>query len=287
MPYRILAIFAHPDDEGAVSGTLAHYARSGGHVTLCCATRGEAGETSDPALATPETMGQVRQAELACAVKVLGIQELRFLDYRDSGMAGTPDNDDLRAFVQAPAEEAVERIVTLIREVRPHVVITFEPNGWYGHPDHIAACRHTTTAYDATGDPSAFPLAGPAWQPQRLFYAAILKENGRSIIEWNVSQGADSTSFQAFGVNEPDLLAPLVTHALDCTSDVMLKRQSMACHRTQFGEDHWMLHMPDEVYRTAFGHEPFVQVQPPLAPMLGTPLIDDLCHGVMVDDYSL
>jgi len=136
-------------------------------------------------------MGQVRQAELECAVAVLGIQELCFLDYRDSGMAGTTENDDPRAFAQAPAEEAVERIVALIREVRPHIIITFEPNGWYGHPDHIAASRHVTTAYAAVGDSAAFPLAGPAWQPQRLFYAAILKEgwgavssNGMSARAW-------------------------------------------------------------------------------------------------------
>lgn len=285
MPYRLLAIFAHPDDEGAVSGSLVRYARSGSHVTLCCVTRGEVGESSDPALATRETMGQVRQSELECAVKVLGIQQLRFLDYRDSGMAGTAENDDPRAFVQSPAAQAVGRIVALIRELRPHIVITFEPGGWYGHPDHIAASHHTTAAYAAAGDTTAYSAAGTGWQPQRLFYAAILKDGWRALVEWQVSQGMDVSSFGAFRLDEPDPMAALITHGLDCSAEALLKRQGLACHRTQFGGGHPMMRVPDSVFRAAFGHEHFVQVQPPLTPTLGAPFLDDLCYGVNDDDH--
>ncbi len=124
---RLLATFAHPDDEGfGTGGTLAHYAAAGGQAGLVCATRGEVGEISDPDLATPETLPEVREAELRCAGQKLGLSELTFLGYRDSGMAGTPENEDLRAFANAPAAEVVARLVGLIRRWRPQVIVTFD-----------------------------------------------------------------------------------------------------------------------------------------------------------------
>jgi LmbE family N-acetylglucosaminyl deacetylase len=156
MPYRLLVIFAHPDDEGGTSGTLAYYIARGAAVTLACATRGEVGEISDPILATPETLGEVREAELRAACAHLGIEDVRFLGYRDSGMVDTPPNNDPRSLHQAPLDSVVAQLVGLIRDVRPHAIITFEPAGGYGHPDHLAVHRGKRRAFFTTSCPVPF-----------------------------------------------------------------------------------------------------------------------------------
>lgn len=169
-----MAIYAHPDDEAfGTGGTISRYASEGVKVYLVSATRGEVGEISDPSLATPETLGCVREDELRCAAETMGVTQLVFLDYRDSGMAGTPENQDPRAFVNAQAEEVVPLLVSLIRSLRPEVIVTFEPNGGYGHPDHIAIHKHTVAAFRAAADPTCSPELGAPWQAKRLFYTAI------------------------------------------------------------------------------------------------------------------
>ena len=155
---KVLAAFAHPDDEGfGPGGTLALLAAAGSAVTLVCATNGDVGEISDPALATPETLGQVRQQELRAAMAVTGVPDVRFLGYRDSGMQGTDDNNNPSSLYQASAGEVVGALVDIMREVRPNVVITHDPSGGYGHPDHITVHHRVTQAFQASGD--------PAWQP--------------------------------------------------------------------------------------------------------------------------
>src|SRR5437763_1747625 len=160
---RLLGAFAHPDDEGIVSGALLQYSTSGVETGLVVATRGEVGEIADPSLATPETLGQVREGEMRKAAEVIGIQSLYFLDYRDSGMEGTPENKDPRAFINADETEAVGRLVKIIREFKPTVIVTFDPTGGYGHPDHIAIHRWTTKAFQLSGDSSCYPETGPAF----------------------------------------------------------------------------------------------------------------------------
>lgn len=131
----LLLCLAHPDDESFGSGgMMAMYATQGVNVSLVCATRGEVGEISDPTLATPDTLSQVREAELRCACETLGVNEPIFLGYRDSGMAGTDDNHHSDAFANAPAEAVVPHLVEIIRRLRPQVVVTFDPSGGYGHP---------------------------------------------------------------------------------------------------------------------------------------------------------
>src|SRR5918996_3701418 len=175
--FRLLACFAHPDDEAfPAGGALASHAARGISVRLVTATLGEEGEIRQPGLATPETLAAVRREELACSARTLGIAEHEVLDYRDSGMAGTPSNQHPAAFINAPAQPVVERLVEEIRRYQPQVVLTFEPGGLYGHPDHIAISRHTTAAFHQAADPGAFPqqLSGglEPYQPQRLFYSA-------------------------------------------------------------------------------------------------------------------
>ena len=145
---RLLAAFAHPDDEGFGSGgSLAMLVARGAQVTLVCGTNGDVGEISDPALATPENLAQVRQQELRSAMAVTGVADIRFLNYRDSGMAGTEDNEHPNSLHQAEPAKVVQTLLDIIQETRPEIVITHDPSGGYGHPDHRAMCRHTTEAY--------------------------------------------------------------------------------------------------------------------------------------------
>ena len=148
MPLTLLTVFAHPDDESfSCGGTLARYASQGVRVASVCATRGEVGMISDPSLATRETLGQVREEELREASRVMGIAELHFLGYLDSGMEGTAENQDPRSLAQADPQAVIGALVQQIRRLRPQVVITFDREGIYGHPDHKAVHKYTTEAF--------------------------------------------------------------------------------------------------------------------------------------------
>jgi N-acetyl-1-D-myo-inositol-2-amino-2-deoxy-alpha-D-glucopyranoside deacetylase len=259
---RILAVFAHPDDEQAIAGTLARYARDGAHVTLVCATKGEAGEISDPSLASKADLGNVRAAELRCACDLIGISELHFLGYYDSGMMSTTDNERPTAFIQADPDEVREKLVRLIRTERPDLLITFEPDGWYGHPDHIAAGRYASEAFQLAADPGAFANSGMPWQTQRLFHAAILRQRFKRVVDYAISHDIPLGGFEDFPYDAPDPLADQITHALDVRDLAELKAAAMRCHKTQFGEDSLFRRVPSEVMAEAMGYEDFVQVSP-------------------------
>jgi LmbE family N-acetylglucosaminyl deacetylase len=278
MSYRLLAIFAHPDDEGGTGGTLARYVDSGAAVTLACATRGEVGEISDPALATPETLAEVRQAELLAACAHLGVEDVRFLGYRDSGMVDTPPNEDPRSLHQAPLEQVVAQLVGLIRDVRPHAIITFDPTGGYGHPDHLAVHRGVLAAFDPAGDPQAFPEAGPAWQTPRLFYSILPRSFILEMRDQMQLQGMDTSTFDIFVNEQPDVWSEQVTHVLPVHEYSERKRNAFFSHRTQFGADNILLKIPPDALEKLFGLEYFVQVRPPLPPQ--TPPRNDLLAGL-------
>jgi mycothiol S-conjugate amidase len=255
----LLFTFAHPDDECfGTGGTIAHYARQGVYVALVCATRGEAGEISDTGLATPETLPQVREAELRCASDVLGIDEIIFLDYRDSGMAGTPENENSAAFINIPAEEAVARLVGIIRRLRPQALVTFDPYGVYGHPDHIAIHTHTVAAFHAAGDPDRYPEQGTPWQPPRLFYSVIPRFVFLGMHDQMVAHGLDTTDSDRWLESEigwPDDQIDLI---IDVSDFVEAKTAAMACHKTQFGNEDPTQRLPDEVMKDLMRREYFV-----------------------------
>lgn len=263
MTQTLLALYAHPDDEAfGMGGTLAHYAADGADVTLVCATRGEVGEIAEGVDATPETLGQVREAELRCAADTVGVRQLIFLDYRDSGMAGTPENADPRAFVNAPAEEVVPRLVGIIRRVRPQVVVTFEPNGGYGHPDHITIHRHTVAAFHAAADANLYPDQGPAWQAARLFYSAIPRSFFLQMRDQLAALGEDTSDFARFeeaGAGWPD---EKVNVTIDVTDSVNAKWSALECHRTQFGTGNLFRRLPDAALKRMMSHEYFALAWP-------------------------
>ncbi len=174
-PKRLLAVLAHPDDETfGIGGTLAYYAKRGVQTYLICATRGEAGGMDEDCLEGFDSVAARRESELRCAVGILGIQELYFLDYRDSGMPGSPDNQHPQALINAPQREVAEKIAHLIRQIQPQVVITFDPIGGYKHPDHIAIHRATVEAFYLAADERFVDGLLP-YQPAKLYFHLIPK----------------------------------------------------------------------------------------------------------------
>lgn len=271
----LLAVFAHPDDEGGASGVMAQAAAAGARVVLACATRGEVGEISDPSLATAETLGSVREQELRAACAILGV-ELRFLGYRDSGMAGTPDNNDSRSYLQADPEVATRQLVALIREIRPQVVITFDPTGGYGHPDHITVHRHTTAAFDLAGDAAAFADAGPAWRPQRLLYAVLPRAWFLELRELMEKTGQDTTFIDRFLEQDSDFGDHDITYQVDVHNQVEAKIAALRCHRTQFGPEHPLASLPEEMMRDWMATEYFIQARPAMPATAGPVPVNDL-----------
>ena len=173
----LLAVLAHPDDESfGTGGTLALYARRGVQVHLVCATRGEAGMATPELLEGFSSLAELRVSELRCAAGVLGLSGVHFLDYRDSGMPGAPDNQHPQALAAAPLDEVSGRVAHFIRKLKPQVVITFDPIGGYKHPDHIAIHRATVQAFRLAGDPAFLdPDELPPHQAQKLYYHVMPK----------------------------------------------------------------------------------------------------------------
>ncbi len=264
---KILAVFAHPDDEAfSTGGTIARYAEAGIDITLVCATRGEAGEISDPGFATPETLGQVREQELRCAAETMGIKELYFLDYRDSGMAGTTENKDPRAFMNAPAEVVISTLVEIIRRVQPQIIVTFEPNGGYGHPDHIAIHNHTVSAFHAAADPSYHPEIGPAWSTKRLFYTAIPRSFFLELRRHLDLLGEDTSDFDQMLAEQEGWPDEAVNVTMDVSNTVEDKWDALYCHRTQFGPGNFFRRLPEKDAKLLMSKEYFALAWPEPVP---------------------
>jgi mycothiol conjugate amidase Mca len=265
----LMAVHAHPDDECiGTGGTLARYGAEGVRTVLVTCTDGAVGEISDPALATPENLAQVRAGELDESVRILGISRLAKLGYRDSGMQGTADNQHPDSFLQADFEKAVGKVVRLMREERPDVVITYDENGGYGHPDHIRAHQVAVAAFEAAGDPVRFPDAGPIWKPAKLYYAVIarsgFKRFGELLREAGIEppfaarneQGEESGP--TFGVSDDR-----VTTIVDVSAYVDAKHSALAAHRTQMGQEQFFMRLPPALFGEIFGRESFQRISGP------------------------
>ncbi len=275
---RLLAVLAHPDDETAIAGTLAHYAELGAAVGLVCATKGEAGEISDPTLATPENLAEVRERELRCSCDLIGVRQLFMLGYCDSGMEGTAENEKPTAFIRAPAADVQRKLVRIFRDFKPDAVITFEPFGWYGHPDHIAAGKHASEAFHLCSSPEAFPDLGEPWRPQRLYHALIPRSHFKKIVVFARQEGIDLGGIDNFSVDEPDPLEERISHQLDVYHKLDLKDRCMGCHKTQFGDDHLFQRLPKDIRHDLWRCEHYIQASP--AVQKGQRLSADLFAGL-------
>ena len=281
----LLTVLAHPDDESfGTGGTLAYYARQqGAQVHLICATRGEAGGVAPKFLEGYTSIADRREAELRCAAGVLGLTGVYFLNYRDSGMPGSPDNQHPQALVQAPLDEVAGKVASTIRRLRPQVVLTFDPIGGYKHPDHIAIHRATVRAFQLAGDPAyADPDGLPAFQAQKLYYHVFPKRMFRIIVRLLPLTGRDP---RRFGKNGDIDLVDLVesgdfpVHASINARSVQEQRDAAAaCHASQLeggppnrGPIGW-------VWRKLGGKEHFMRAYPPVNGSLHE---KDLFEGVL------
>lgn len=234
----LLFVGAHPDDETlGPGGTLAHYVASGVNVYYACATRGEAGTVSAESMQRYTSVGDLRWAEMTCAAQVLGLAGVRHLGYRDSGMPGSPDNKRPDALFAAPLEEVAGRIVAIIRELRPQVVLTFDPIGGYRHPDHIVTHRATVMAFHAAGDPARYPDAGPPFQPRKLYFSVFPRGMLKVAVRLLPLFGQDP---HHLGKNKDVDIASLVEVEFPIHARIRLNRHAIsareratACHASQ------------------------------------------------------
>ncbi|MFQ5854027.1 MAG: PIG-L family deacetylase [Anaerolineae bacterium] len=290
--YRLLAVFAHPDDESfGPGGTLARYAAEGVDVHVLIMTDGAVGSVDPDAMDQVESLVAVRARELSQAVDALGATLHQF-HYRDSGMAGSQANEHPDCLVQADRSEVTGRVVRLIRELRPHVVTTHDPTGGYFHPDHIAVSEIVTQAFELAGDPTMYPnqIDGglTPHKPQKLYYTAL----PRSYIKWAVRLlrllRKDPTKFGRNGdINLTQLGTPdeMIHTRIDVRDFLDAKMRASAAHRSQGGGPGFQRHLPDFVVRRLFGREMFIRAYP--SPASNAPTEKDLFVGVVLDECSL
>lgn len=238
-PKVLLAVTAHPDDETfGMGGTLALYASRGVQVHLVCATRGEVGEAREEFMKAHDSVADLRVSELNCAAKVLGISGVQLLNYRDSGMANTPDNKHPRALAAQPVEKVAEELIDIIRKLKPQVVVTFDPIGGYHHPDHIAIHRATLSAFHASGDVSRGKL--PPWQPDKLYFHTMPHGFLRVAVILLPLFGKDPRKFGSNGDIDLTAIAGanFPTHArVDAHRFRQVQDAAANCHASQGGRE--------------------------------------------------
>ncbi len=175
--HTLLAVLAHPDDETVgMGGTLALHARRGDDVYLICATRGEVGTVDPEHVGKFSSIAELREAELRCAAEHLGLKEVFFLGYRDSGMPGSEENKHPDAQVAHSVDEVAGKVVRYIRELKPDAVLTFDPIGGYRHPDHIQIHNATVLAFEKADDSSFHPESGEPFKPRALYFQVMPRQ---------------------------------------------------------------------------------------------------------------
>lgn len=261
-PLCLLAVHAHPDDEASKgAGTVARYAAEGIRGVLVCCTGGEEGDILNPAMDTPEVrehLHEVRLAELDASVAAIGYASLHLLGYRDSGMKDSPANANPDNFANAPFEEAVERLVRIIRAERPQVVITYgDERAFYPHPDHVRVHEISGPAFDAAGDPDAFPDAGPVWAPSKLYHTGWSHRRVRALHDAFIARGEESPYAAWFERGFDARADERFTTLVDVSDHLHQRRAALLAHRTQVDPQGFWMRLPDEVVREVFPWEEF------------------------------
>lgn len=264
----LLAVLAHPDDETfGTGGTLALYARGGVEVHLVCATRGEVGEVDPRLLRGFETVADRREAELRCAAEMLKLAGVYFMGYRDSGMPGSPDNHHPQALAAQPQEQVAMEIAYFIRKLRPQVIITFDPMGGYGHPDHIAIHKATTQAFEMAGDPAVRVKEDLSpYSPQKLYYNVIPRGFLRAGIFMLRLFGKDPRRFGSNGDIDLVEIARVsfpVTAKIDYGPVAKIREEAAYCHESQGGRQQAKGIIP-ALRRLFGGSETYMRAYPPV-----------------------
>lgn len=267
MTKTLLAVLAHPDDESfGLGGTLALYAKRGYNTYLVCATRGEAGTVDAEYLKDFKDTASLRTAELDCAAGHLGLKDVIYLGYRDSGMSGSDDNKHPDAQINHSVDEVAGRVVKAIRDLKPDVLLTFDPIGGYKHPDHIHIHNATILAFEKANDVSFHPEAGLPFQPRALYFQVfprwflkvmtrIMPIFGKDPGKWG--RNGDINLKELADVNFP------VHVRLDVREVAEIKNEAAICHASQ-GGGQMRRGLTGFVTRLFGEHEDYMRAYPPV-----------------------
>jgi mycothiol S-conjugate amidase len=267
---RLLISYAHPDDESFGSGGLiAKYVDEGVDVYLICATNGDAGSMDEEFLENGNTIKDVRLAELNCAVDKLGFKDVFMLGYRDSGMMGTPANEEPDCLWWAwnnEPDRVTQQIVEIVRAVKPHVVLTFNEYGGYGHPDHIAIQQATVEAVTLASSDTYITDGLPPYQPQKLYYSSIPRLPVQLGI-WSARlRGKDP---RKLGRNNDIDIVAILENTIEPTTRVNISNyldiwdNASECHQSQGGGGGF-IGLPRWVRRRLFPTQGFTRIFPPV-----------------------
>ena len=232
----LLTVHAHPDDESSKgAATVARYRDQGVHTVLVCCTGGEEGDILNPAMDKPEVrenMAETRRAELAAATSIIGYEEVVMLGYRDSGMPDSDANKNPECFAMAPLDEAVGRLVEVIRRVRPQIMVTYpDEQTRYPHPDHLRVHEISAIAFEAAGDREAHPDAGEPYAPAKMYYTVWSVNRMRAMHEKFVELGLESPFSEERIARMPTEVS--YTTSVDITGYDHIRADALRAHATQ------------------------------------------------------
>jgi mycothiol S-conjugate amidase len=262
---RLMSVHAHPDDESSKgAATLARYVAEGNDVMVVSCTGGERGSILNPAMDKPgvlERMSEIRVEEMAAAAAILGVEH-RWLGFVDSGL---PEGDPLPplpegCFALVPLEESTEALVRLIREFRPHVLVTYDENGGYPHPDHIRTHEVSVAAFDAAGDPERFTESGAPWQPLKLYYSHGFSR-GKLVAFHNAmtERGLESPYDEWLNRWKDDGTDVLdrVTTRVECADYFPIRNKALLAHATQIDPNSRWFAVTDDIQREVWPTEEY------------------------------
>lgn len=257
---RLMAVHAHADDESITMGaSLAVWAQRGVRLCIVCCTDGELASIvakDMPEETTRPRLGEIRREELRKACRALGVERVEFLGYHDSGMAGAESAQRPEAFAMQPIDEVVGRLVALMRDFRPHVVVTYDGRGGYGHPDHIQTHRAALIAVEAAHLKGMYPDAGQPWRVAKLYYTVIPRSVLQRAVDVALAAGMEHP-FEGRDIADLDFVADddTVTSIVAAGDGVRAQREALLAHHSQIDESFPMLTAPEEVMREIFGDE--------------------------------
>ena len=263
----LLSVHAHPDDEASKgAGTVAKYSSEGVHTVLVCATGGEAGDILNPEMDTDDVranLAAVRREELAKATEIIGYREVVMLGYRDSGMPDSEHNSHPDCFAQADIDEATGRLVEIIRRTKPHVILTYgDDQRGYPHPDHLRVHDISLLAFDAAGDPEAFPSAGSPWQPLKLYYNVWSRKRIVAMHEKFLELGLESPFDEGWFKRRPANADERTTTSIDIYGYEDVRRDALLAHRTQVDPNSkFWFGLPPEVAREIHPYEDYIRAR--------------------------
>ena len=279
MSLSILTVHAHPDDESSKGpGTISMYSSQGIRTTLVCCTGGEVGDILNPAMdrtEVRENLASVRRAELDSAAAIIGYDEVVMLGYRDSGMPDSDHNQHPEAFANAELDTAVERLVKIIRRVRPQIMVTYpEVQSRYPHPDHLQVTAVSLPAYERAGDPDWYPEAGPPYEPSKLYAPIWSRQRLLRVHQAFVDRGLESPYDKKWlsGRDRDDRITAVIK------VDNAVRRKALLAHATQVDpESPFWFGLPDAVQDAIHPYEEYMLLRSRVAT---EEIEDDLFAGL-------